>query len=800
MNDIDWNCIKHEDINLYAQNLTNKIIELAKGCIPNATVRIKPRDVPWMNRELKLLIRRRKRAYKRAKRTDSFLDWSKFRKLRNSVVSKIRISKFAYMSSLSEKIISGNLTAKDWWRTIKSFTTPASTSIPPLVDPNTGEIVYDDDVKATLLNNYFASQSYIDDTYHDMPNVQCSNESLNHLLITPTEVEDALKCLKTAKASGPDSLSNRILRELTVQLSSPLCDLFNFSLGCGKVPNQWKIANVCAIFKKGDSSAPSNYRPISLLNSLEKVFERVIFKHVFNFLHDNNFFTKSQSGFMPGDSTVNQLCYLYNSFCKALDDGLEVRVVFFDISKAFDRVWHQGLLLKLNAAGIRGNLLVWFSDYLSNRQQKVVIPGGSSNLSPILAGVPQGSLLGPLLFLVYINDIVCNISSQINLFADDTSLYMIVRDPSDTARIMQNDIEKISAWADSWLVKFNPLKSETLLISRKINKNFHPPLLMLGEPIMNVGCHRHLGVVLSSDGSWHEHINSIKERAWKRVHMLRSLKYTLNRKSLEILYFSFVRPVLEYADVVWDNCTNQEKLDMERIQYEAARIITGCTKLVTIADLLIESGLDTLSERRKKHKLILFYKMVNSISPPYLSSLTPSSIGQSTSYRLRNADNLTTINSRTSLYTSSFLPQTVKDWNVLSSEIRNAPSIESFKKLLNSESRKSNKLFYYGKRKQQVIHAQLRTKCSSLAHHLYMKSITPSPNCRCGAVETTKHFFLSCPLYNTIRQTLLDRIIDLTGNCDKETIVYGDFNQDLTTNRSVFSAVHRYIELSKRFE
>ena len=169
------------------------------------------------------------------------------------------------------------------------------------------------------------------------------------------------------------------------------------------------------------------------LNSEDKVIERLIFKHLYNHLRDNNILSSLQSGFIPGDSTVNQLTYLYNVFCQALDSGKEVRAVFCDISKAFDRVWHAGLLLKLQAAGVTGKVLAWFKSYLSDRRQRVVIPGGTSDWTSIYAGVPQGSILGPLLFLVYINDIVVDIGSHIRLFADDTSLYINVDDPVTAA-------------------------------------------------------------------------------------------------------------------------------------------------------------------------------------------------------------------------------------------------------------------------------------------------------------------------------------------------------------------------------
>ena len=298
-----------------------------------------------------------------------------------------------YFDTLASKLKTSQLSSRDWWKTLKSFITPVSSKgIPPLLNPTDGEMVADEQVKADILNDYFVSRTYIDDSSKVIPQLEFNADQvkLNSIIIIPSEVKDAISCLHVGKASGPDGINNRILLETSVQLSQPLCDLFNASLSSSVMPSDWKCSNVCAIFKKGDPSNPSNYRPISLLNTMEKVFERIIFKHVFNFLRDTHFFTSFQSGFMPGDSTVNQLTYLYNQFCQALDNGLEIRVVFFDISKAFDKVWHRGLLYKLQQAGVCGRLLSWFSNYLENRHQRVVIPGASSSLSEIKAGVPQG--------------------------------------------------------------------------------------------------------------------------------------------------------------------------------------------------------------------------------------------------------------------------------------------------------------------------------------------------------------------------------------------------------------------------
>ena len=262
---------------------------------------------------------------------------------------------------------------------------------------------------------------------------------------------------------------------------------------------------------------------------------------------------------------------------------MEARSVFFDISKAADKVWHRGLIFKLESAGINGNLLQWFQDYLSNRYQKVIIPGGSSDLCALRAGVPQGSVLGPLLFLIYINDIVSDIESDINLFADDTSLIKIVENPIVTSEVLQTDIDKIQLWADKWLVKFNPSKSESLIISRKRNKPTHPILSNVEIPSLDI--HKHLGIYLSNNGSWDLHLRSITEKAWKRIGILRHLKYKLDRNSLQTIYFTFIKPVLEYGDVVWDNMYQYQKDELNKIQNEAARIVTGSTKLVSMVDL-----------------------------------------------------------------------------------------------------------------------------------------------------------------------------------------------------------------------
>ena len=616
--------------------------------------------------------------------------------------------------------------------------------------------------------------------------------------ISRQDVIDSINTLKVGKATGPDFVNSYVLKEISSEISLPLQGLFNFSLRSGKVPRQWKIANVCAIYKKSDPQDVSNYRPVSLLSVVSKVLERIIHKYIFNHLRSTDFLSIFQSGFIPKDSTVNQLVSIYHSFCLALDEGKEVRAVFCDISKAFDRVWHDGLLFKLRQSGISGPLLVWLTDYLHDRKQCVVLSGAKSNMVNVSAGVPQGSILGPLLFLVYINDIVNEIRCPIRLFADDTALYIIVDDPVIAANQLNDNIGKIYSWADQWLVSFNPSKTKALLFTRRSNRPLHPPLHMNNTIIEEVTTHRHLGVTLSGTCSWHDHIRSVLSKAWVRINIMRSFKFVLDRKSLEIFYISFIRPLLEYGDVVWNNITQSDEEDLEKVQHEAARIISGATRLVSLNNLYTETGLESLKDRRRKHKLILFYKMSHNLVPSYLSTMIPARVGDTTSYPLRNSTNIRNITCKTQLLSSSFLPSVITSWNNLPHETRSASSLPSFKYALNKNKKQVPQFYYGADRRTEVEHARLRMHCSSLKEHLFSKNIVDSPYCDCGEIEDSYHFIFQCPLYQEERQDMLNGLSPY-GPVTLQLVLFGSKVVSDDINAQIFREVHTYIQRTRRF-
>ncbi|KAK3105198.1 hypothetical protein FSP39_019583 [Pinctada imbricata] len=798
LSSIDWTPILlEENIDKSAEKITNCILQTATETIPNKYITVRKNDLPWINNSIRKLIRKRKRIHKLAKQTNTTENWSKFRQIRNKCIGLIRTSQVEYFEKLSEKL-KHTSNSKEWWKIANSLSgfNTIKTEIPPIkTTDNTIEEI--DKNKSELFNNYFASQSTLEDNGvvipASSPPTHCCIDTIE---ITDTDVKDVLDNLDVTKSTGPDGLNPRLLKEASCELSLPLSKLFNRSLNESKFPSIWKEANVTPVFKKDDPSLVKNYRPISLLNILGKTMERCIFKHLYNYISSNNLLTPLQSGFRPKDSTILQLLDLTNQFGKALDEGKEIRVIFCDISKAFDRVWHKGLLHKLSNFGIKDSLLNWFSDYLHSRRQRVVINGSNSNWVEISAGVPQGSILGPLLFLVYINDIVSEIQSNIRLFADDTSLYIIIENPNTAALTLNSDLTKIHEWSEQWLVSFNPQKTVSMLLSKKKSIHTHPPLFMNNTQISEVDKHKHLGLIINKTLNWDDHIENIILKASKRLYVLRKLKFRLDRFSLQKLYFSFVRPILEYGDIIWDGTTLQLKQRVEQIHLEAARIITGATKLTNIGKLLDETGWDTLSKRREKHKIITFHKIFHKESPTYLQSLIPPRGNQIHSHNTRGQNNLNTVLCKTQQYNRSFLPSVISSWNNLPEEIRSNPNPLVLKSFLNKDMIKIPSFYNCGTRRNQILHTRLRLGCSSLYDHLFSRNLIPTRYCECGLIETTKHYLLLCKKYTQIR----DRTIHtLPYTVSMNLLLFGDPNLSDAENENVFLTVHKFIQETKRF-
>ena len=361
------------------------------------------------------------------------------------------------------------------------------------------------------------------------------------------------------------------------------------------------------------------------------------------------------------------------------------------------------------------------SNYLTNRKQRVLINSTASQLGTLSAGVPHGSELGPFFFLVYVNDITENLLSLTRLFADDSSLFFSATNIQDLEGILNHDLSVISAWEKQLLVTFTPSKTEAILFP--LHQNNPTPSLFFENTLTEfVESHKHLGLTLSSNGNWHTHTENILKSGYKVLGIMRNLKYSFSRQALNQVYISYVRPVLEYSSVVWDGCTNQDRDALEKLQNEAARLVTGLPKSTSLANLYRECGWATLNKRRTFQKLCFMYRCVKGLVPEYIDQLIPPLVGEISDYNLRNASNLSNFRTRTEVFRQSCLPSAISLWNKLSPNIKQSETFTTFQHQLKLHlfgTRKVPEYFLKGYRFLSVMHARIRNQCSNLNGDLF---------------------------------------------------------------------------------
>ena len=643
-----------------------------------------------------------------------------------------------------------------------------------------------------------------------------------------SEINDIVKSLHPDKAHGWDDISIRIIKLCGTSLSKPLFVIFQNCISKGIFPDKWKKANVIPIFKKDKKHFVKNYRPISLLPIFAKIFERIIFKDLYYHLMSNKLITENQSGFIKGDSTINQLLSITHMIHQSFDCDVpkEVRSVFLDISKAFDKVWHRGLLFKLKQNGVHGNLLALLDNYLSNRYQRTVINGKSSSWLPVEAGVPQGSVLGPLLFLVYINDLIEGMKSDARIFADDTSMFVIVDDPYQAYQTLCHDLNLVEEWAHQWRMSFNPDPTKPpieVIFSTKHNPPVHPPLLFNGVMVNRVNEHKHLGLVLDKKLSFSSHITQAVKKANKGVGVIKFMSKYAPRKSLEQVYKSYVRSQVEYGDVIFhkppsnNNPLSHELSEsmqtLERVQYRSALGVSGAWKGTSTSKIYSELGWESLSQRRWLRRMSLFFKILNNGTPSYLKRcitfLDPPRLtryGRDVS-NLVDRTKLVYHPCRTDKFSLSFFPSSVYSWNnIIDRGKRTSKNISIFKKSVASLFKPKKKDLFGLSDNQGIRHlTQLRVDLNPLRFYKFSHNFldTNSPMCLIhDGIENCEHYLLDCGLHLVPRASLLGNVslacgIDLTSFSRSRLthmLLFGDPTFSPETNRCILIETLRYID------
>ena len=615
------------------------------------------------------------RQYQRSNKTNQ--DFLILDSVSRHLNDQIELAKQNYYDNLSNKLINPSTSQKKYWTLLKTLINGKKVPvIPPLLVNDS--YISNFKEKANEFNIFFANQCSSVDTGSKIPNELelITNENLFDIYFTSDDILNIINNLNVNKAHGCDNISIRIVKMFGKSICKPLELIFRNCIAAEKFPRIWKKANVIPIHKKNERNLLKNYRPISLLPICSKIFERLIFNSLYNYISKNNLLSQNQSGFRPGDSCTNQLLSITHYIHSSFDDhsSLEVRGVFLDMSKAFDKVWHDGLIYKLKTFGITGRLLSLLKDFLSDRSQCVALNGQYSEWQKINAGVPQGSILGPLLFLIYINDLSLNLESTVKLFADDVSLFSVVHDPITSAAQLNSDLKRVNDWAHNWRMSFNPdpLKQATeVLFSKKRTVINHPDLFFNGIKINRVSSQKHLGMILDERLTFNDHVSKKISNASKGVGTLRKLFYLIPRTSLITIYKSFIRPHLDYGDFIYDRPNNNSFIEnIEALQYNAALAITGAIKGTSRDRLYQELGFESLSSRRWSRRLLTFYKYFTNKSPVYLYSIIPKVNLES---RTRQRHNIPLLNTRTDTFKYSFFPYSIQEWNKLCVNTRVLP-------------------------------------------------------------------------------------------------------------------------------
>jgi hypothetical protein len=342
-------------------------------------------------------------------------------------------------------------------------------------------------------------------------------------------------------------------------------------------------------------------------------------------------------------------------------------------------------------------------------------------------------------------------------------------------------------------------KTKTLTMSTKA-KCIPPSLIFQDTQITEVKTHKHLGLTFSSDLKWSQHINELQVKAYKRLNILKNLKYKLDRNSLETTYMSFIRPTLEYADCVWAGTYDTDLNKLEKVQTDAMRIVSGATARSNINNLYEELCWPSLGQRRLQHTLTMFYKITHGEAPAYLCNILPQTVGARNEYKLRSAHKIDIPFARLECYRRSFFPFASREWNKLSYDTIMSPSIKDFKKAISNNRKDTNLLYYYGQRWPSIHHARIRMGCSKLNQHLFTNHLIENPSCVCGhPVEDATHYFLNCPRYAAIRIDLLNNIA-LISRVSTAVLLYGNKGLDMAINKRIFDEVHKFIISSHRFE
>jgi Reverse transcriptase (RNA-dependent DNA polymerase) len=670
--EVNWNSLESANANEAWTIFKGEVEKVVERNVP-----LKPRGVPgrppWLNREILREVRKKRRLFTKSGggRTDEYRAAEK--KVRNMIRNAKR--------KLERKLaLENGGNSKPFYAYLKSKL-KNKTPVGPLKDGQ-GRVVNDSAGMARMLNEFFSSV-FTEERDGPVPAAEACqvDEPLREVRADEQTVRKKIMALKPASAPGPDGIGSMLLKELVDQVTLPLVKIFNSSMATGVVPDDWKTANVTPIYKKGSKSDPANYRPVSLTSICCKMMESIVRDEIVDHMAANNLLEGSQHGFVKSRSCATNLIEFLDHLSEALEEGGAVDAIFLDFAKAFDKVPRQRLVEKMRAIGLDGQVLAWIVEWLTGRRQRVVLNGESSTWEQVKSGVPQGSVLGPILFLIFIRDIdaATRPGTLVKKFADDTKLAKRV-DAANGAQELQQSLDGLVAWADKWQMEFNVKKCKVMHFGAANGKAKYR---MNGQELDVVREERDIGVTVTDDLKPAAQCAKAARTAMTVLGQIkRSFRYR-DKKIFLALYMRYVRPHLEFASQAWSPWTAKDIEVLEKVQRRAVSQINGL-QAATYEGKLQELGLQSLRERRAEADMTLLYKIlhghcnVDSDIWPKLAEhgREIAHATRSTQDRLRLAQPF----ARTDRRKNFFTVRACEQWNKLPLNLKNAKNVWQFKR------------------------------------------------------------------------------------------------------------------------
>ena len=632
--------------------------------------RVRNSGEPWLNNEILEAIFDKDQAWKQAKVTKNNDDILLAKRLRNQVKDTIRRAKRDF---IQEEIDNNELSTRKFWEKL-NYVLPDSNkgnSI-RLIDKESKDVIEEDSLP-DYINQFFTgigpklAANFSDEWVNNVPNLE--GDIMEDVEITLPEMEKIVKNINTNKSSAIPNLSSKVLKDAFLVILPQLVFMYNLSFTTDVFPEVWKVANVIPLKKGGDPTDVTNLRPISLLPLPGKLAERIVHTHVISFIEEKGLLNQNQGGFRKNKSTISTTAKFIDDILLGMNDKQYTVAAFIDLKKAFDTINHEILIRKLPHFGFNNNIIRWVENYLQNRKQKCIVNGKTSMEAGIVCGVPQGSILGPLLFLLFINDLDQDLlHSKVLLYADDTVLYASHEDEDSAHLWVANDLNLLTNWCYNNQLTVNISKTKVMLFGTRnmLKRGKRKDTFINGTKLQYVSHFNYLGIKLDCSLTFELHAaESLKMVAHKLYLLSRVRKFITTEQAITI-YKSKIIPYFDYGDIFPMNITSKTRQKLQRVQNRALRICIEAEGRTNVNALHNTCYVNKLDDRRATHLLNFVYKRAQNVS--YCTE-------GARNLRRYDAPILKEIKSNNKNFESSVLYQGALHWNGLDVETRGNFSI-----------------------------------------------------------------------------------------------------------------------------